>query len=160
MNAEPFKALRWQRRTPVAAETTTEPTAIHQASPTRKPADLLWRQQEIGDPDRIIPTGILQGTKCIDAFDDGKYGALATVCGQAQNLIQSYCRCVAPGVYVKPCIPLESEYCDKSDSSDRCCAGSCKYLKSKGGVSFTERPGAPTCQLRATKGRTSGLFLG
>ena len=47
MNAEPFKALRWQRRTPVAAETTTEPTAIHQASPTRKPAIFVEATREL-----------------------------------------------------------------------------------------------------------------
>lgn len=123
--------------------------------------NLCGGNKRIGDPDRIIPTGILQGAKCIDAFDDGKYGAFVTVCSQAQNLIQSYCRCVSPGVYVKPCIPLESEYCDRSDSSDRCCAGSCKYLKSKGGYRCTERAGdTPPANYAPPKGGLVACFTG
>jgi Hint module len=92
----------------------------------------------IGDSDFIIPAGILTGAACIDVFDDNKYGAFASVCSQAQEIVQKYCKCTTLGKGVKQCIPLESDYCDMDD---RCCAGSCKYLKSKGGFRCTERPG-------------------
>jgi Hint module len=95
----------------------------------------------IGDPDRVIDTGILQGATCIDVFDDNRFGAFVSVCSTAQNLVQKFCRCVNLGTAVKQCIPLEERYCDRNDDSDVCCAGSCKYLRSKQGYRCTERPG-------------------
>jgi hypothetical protein len=99
--------------------------------------------QRIGDPDRIIPTGILTGTKCITAFDDNAYGAFNSVCGKAQSLIQKWCSCVNPGVFHKQCLAVEkdTDICNPRDDSDVCCAGSCKYLNSKGGYRCTERSG-------------------
>jgi hypothetical protein len=97
--------------------------------------------KRIGDPDRIIQSGILTGTKCITAFDDNAYGAFNSVCSTAQTLIQQWCGCVDPGQSTKQCIALEQDRCSPQDSDDVCCAGSCKYLNSKGGYRCTERNG-------------------
>ena len=103
--------------------------------------NLCGGNKRIGDPYRIIQNGILDGSACIDVFDDNKYGAFVSVCSAAQNLVKKYCKCVSPGDAVKQCIPIESQYCDPNDDSDVCCSGSCKYLTSKGGYRCTERPG-------------------
>ena len=97
--------------------------------------------KRIGDPERIIMSGILTGTKCITAFDDNAYGAFNSVCSSAQSLVQEWCSCINIGQYYKQCISIEQDRCDPLDNSDICCAGSCKYLNNKGGYRCTERNG-------------------
>jgi hypothetical protein len=106
--------------------------------------NLCGGDKRIGDVNRNIPSGILENIRCIDAFDDNKYGAYTSACPAAQRLVQEYCKCVLPGgeqEAVKQCIPMESQYCNQNDDSDVCCAGSCKYMSRKGGYRCTERPG-------------------
>jgi hypothetical protein len=99
------------------------------------------KNQRVGDPERIIQSGILTGTKCITAFDDNAYGAFQSVCGMAQNLIQQWCNCVDPGQSPKQCLPIETVICNPRDDTETCCAGGCKYLNNKGGYRCTERNG-------------------
>jgi Hint module len=103
--------------------------------------NLCGGNKVIGDPDRIISRGILTGASCINVFDDNKYGAFASVCSQATSLVKAFCKCTTLGKAVKQCIQLEKAACNPRKSSDVCCAGKCKYLRSKGGYRCTERPG-------------------
>ena len=96
-----------------------------------KQCNLCGGNKIIGDPDRVIDTGILEGATCIDVFDDNRFGTFVSVCSTAQDLVQKFCKCVNNGTAVNVCIPLEDRYCDRNDKSDVCCSGSCKYLKSK-----------------------------
>ena len=103
--------------------------------------NLCGGNKRIGDPDRIIMSGILTGTKCITAFDDNAFGAFNSVCSTAQSLVQQWCSCISAGESHQQCIAIEQDRCNPRDSSDVCCAGSCKYLNNKGGYRCTERQG-------------------